>query len=166
MEETKKWLQEFKGIVRLEAHLTTDVSVLKRELIKRIDKYIDEIESTQQPPAIVEDLEGEEWKDIVGFEGLYKISNYGRVFMVKKGRMKTVSTKHNPSGSKTMLTSLYRKGGTRETIQIHRAVYMHFKGAIMGMIEFIDGDYTNCRIDNLVSVTSTRKFRETHCSKT
>lgn len=32
-----------------------------------------------KPPEIIIDSEGEEWRDVVGYEGLYKISNYGRL---------------------------------------------------------------------------------------
>ena len=31
------------------------------------------------------DLQGEIWKDVVGFEGLYKVSNFGRVRAVGHG---------------------------------------------------------------------------------
>lgn len=39
----------------------------------------------------LEDLEGEVWKDVVGYEGLYKVSNYGRIKAL--GRMR--KTHHN-----------------------------------------------------------------------
>lgn len=33
---------------------------------------------------IMDTLEGEIWKDVVGYEGLYKVSNLGRVFSLKR----------------------------------------------------------------------------------
>lgn len=29
-------------------------------------------------------LEGEEWRDVVGFEGLYMVSSFGRVISLKR----------------------------------------------------------------------------------
>jgi len=37
-------------------------------------------------------LHNEEWKDIPGYEGLYKISDLGRIYHVKKERLLTLST--------------------------------------------------------------------------
>lgn len=39
----------------------------------------------------------EEWRDVVGFEGLYKVSNFGRIQTVKTGKIKeqTISKSDN-----------------------------------------------------------------------
>lgn len=38
----------------------------------------------------VKELAGEEWRDVVGFEGLYKVSNYGRVLSLRKGEPRLI----------------------------------------------------------------------------
>lgn len=38
----------------------------------------------RKPVAYSEPIEGEEWRDVVGFEGLYKVSNLGRVMSLRK----------------------------------------------------------------------------------
>ncbi len=41
----------------------------------------------------LEDLPGEEWRDVVGYEGLYKVSNLGRVKMLERNVLANKSIK-------------------------------------------------------------------------
>lgn len=86
---------------------------------------------------MVLNLKGEMWKDIKGFEGIYQISNYGRVksFMKTKkiGRWKEKSTFNIPErlmkehryNDGYMYYSLYKNGITKK-IKTHRLVAIHF----------------------------------------
>ena len=44
-------------------------------------------------PFGIEDLYGEEWRDIEGYEGHYQISNYGRIKSFDKGQVFIVKPK-------------------------------------------------------------------------
>lgn len=87
------------------------------------------------------------WKDVVGFEGLYKVSNYGRVFSVKSNCVL------KPSGTyrnrKYLGVGLYN--GKNHTKPIHRLVAEAFLPNPNGykVINHIDEDPSNNRVDNL-----------------
>lgn len=68
----------------------------------------------------------EVWKDIKGYEGLYKISNYGNVLSLnyrRSGSAKTLKLKHCPSGYRTIILC---KDGIRSDKLIHRLVASAF----------------------------------------
>ncbi len=68
----------------------------------------------------------EEWKDIISFEGLYKISNFGRVkSLARKFRLKDkiLSGSKDTFGYRMVLLS---KNGTFLPKMIHRLVGIHF----------------------------------------
>ena len=95
----------------------------------------------------------EQWKDIKGYEGLYQVSNTGKVFSVRSGR--------------EMKQSLHRKGykqvqlsnnGDGKRLYVHRLVLEAFKPQSVDQIglhcDHIDEDKANNHIDNLRWVTS------------
>lgn len=90
-------------------------------------------------------MNNEIWKDIVGYEGLYQVSNMGQVRnskgLIKKQRL-------NPNGY--MITDL-SKCGKFKTHYIHRLVALafidgYFEGA---EVDHIDSNRVNNRADNL-----------------
>ena len=105
------------------------------------------------------------WKDIKGFEGLYQVSNLGRVrypdtwitrpypngniasIMVRKGAIKKLIL--NRYGYSVAMTQKGCKD--KETIPVCKLVASHFgEGYEDGMqIIHVDGDISNNRIDNL-----------------
>ena len=64
----------------------------------------------------------EEWKPVTGFEGLYDISNHGRI----RNRNGKIISQH-PDGYKLLYgkVNLYKKG-ERKNIRVHRLVAEHF----------------------------------------
>lgn len=76
-------------------------------------------------PLEVTDLDGEEWRDIEGFEGFYKISNYGRVksFHFRKNKVKILIPYVTPNGY--LMVSLH-KSKIKKKITIHRLVAKAF----------------------------------------
>ena len=106
----------------------------------------------------LEDFDGEIWKDIPGYEGLYKISNYGRVKSLKRYR---------PNGSKSQLVPEKIKKGTDNRCgylvvtlskssktkknYIHRLVGIAFLPNPFNLpeINHKDEDKSNNKIDNL-----------------
>lgn len=106
----------------------------------------------------------EEWKDVKGFEGHYKVSNTGKVHGVKRGKLLKPVESQNNQGFKCLIVSL-SSNGKRVAYLLHRLVYRHFKEDPNGMIEFLDGNYKNCSIENLLEVLKTAKFKKSHCRR-
>lgn len=101
----------------------------------------------------------EEWKDIKGYEGLYRISNYGRILGLSSGKI----LKHNDVKSRGLYSGRIKntlsKNGKLKNFTVHNLVYKHFVGEIKGILDFKDGDYKNCRLDNLIDVDYTYNQR-------
>ncbi len=64
------------------------------------------------------------WKDIKGYEGLYKVSNLGMVKSVRYNTNKILSIIHNIKTGYNSVALCYNR--KRETMYIHRAIAMAF----------------------------------------
>lgn len=111
----------------------------------------------------------EVWKDILGYEGLYQVSNQGRVRsldhivktkrnkdMLIKGKVKTISI----GKGGYCVVSLQHKD-SKKLFQVHRLVAQSFISNIQNKpeVNHIDGDKTNNCIDNLEWVTSSENIQ-------
>jgi len=112
----------------------------------------------------VEDLKGEIWKDVKDFEGLYEVSNMGRVRSVtrkniyKNGRVviqkgKLLTPTSNGSGKKGYYIVPFRKDGKRSSPLVHRLVAQAFVNNSnpeeYNLINHIDEDTSNNKASNL-----------------
>ena len=99
--------------------------------------------------------ESEVWKDVVGFEGLYKVSNKGNVYSVgrrdlrgnrRRGRM--LKPKYNGSGYLTV--NMY-KNGKPKTRTVHRLVAETFlpNPNDLPQVNHRDEDKDNNNVENL-----------------
>lgn len=88
----------------------------------------------------------ESWKDIVGYEGLYKISDHGRVWGCRKNEL----IKNNDNGNGYLRISLHKNGKTKSEY-IHRLVAKHFIPLELNknIINHIDENTKNNKVDNL-----------------
>jgi len=116
-------------------------------------------------------METEIWKDIVGYEGLYQVSNLGRVksldkkvwggksFYFKKGEIKAQIL--NPDSYYQVY--LY-KNNIKKTVKVHKLVAMAFLNHIPNgyeiVIDHIDNNSKNNNLNNLQLIS----HRE-NCSK-
>lgn len=95
------------------------------------------------------------WKDIPDYDGLYQVSNYGKIRTCKKhgpgintGCWKIMTPQKNWNGY--LRVSLF-KNGKRKNYRMHRLVWEIFNGPIPDGYEVnhINEDKTDNRIDNL-----------------
>lgn len=86
------------------------------------------------------------WKDIKGYEGLYKVSNFGKVFNCKINKMKNL--KPNVTGYVTVYLS---KKGKGKNYFVHRLVAEAFIPNINNkpFVNHIDENKSNNNVNNL-----------------
>ena len=114
----------------------------------------------------------EVWKDVVGYEGYYKVSDNGSVmtvareFITSNGRKCVVKERILSQGTvKRYKVVDLKVGGIRKTMRVHRLVAMAFIGKpYKDMVNHIDGSKTNNSVDNLEWVT--RSENELHAYST
>lgn len=95
------------------------------------------------------------WKDVVGYEGLYQVSNYGRVKSLnynRTGQERIMSPRHTKNG---YLELLLYKDGKRKQHQTHRLVAKAFipNPDNKPYLDHINTIRTDNRTDNLRWVT-------------
>ena len=110
-------------------------------------------------------LDGEEWKDVVGFEGIYMISNFGRAASLPR-IIKYCSGNHRPVEGKllnpwnsscknedgnTYKTLSLSSGGKVSKKDIHRLVALYFveNPHQYEFVDHIDGNPSNNHYSNL-----------------
>jgi hypothetical protein len=112
-----------------------------------------------------EDLEGEIWKDVPGYEDLYQVSNMGRVYSLPKEWTGSKGIKLSHKGK--LLKVGYTKNGylkvdlsknlKKKYFEIHALVAMAFLNHTPCgheiVVDHIDEDKTNNRVENLQLIT-------------
>lgn len=96
------------------------------------------------------------WKDVMGYEGLYKVSTYGNVFIVSKNRNQTPLKVRNGY----LLVDLF-KSGSKKRISIHRLVAIHFldNNENKPQVNHKNGIKTDNRLENLEWSTASENQR-------
>ncbi|MFD2658588.1 NUMOD4 domain-containing protein [Gracilibacillus thailandensis] len=95
----------------------------------------------------------EEWVDIKDFEGMYQISNHGRVKSFKRDKNgRVMSSKDNGHYYQIILC----KNGVQKRFSVHRLVAMHFipNPDDKPQVNHIDGNKRNNHVSNLEWVTN------------
>lgn len=99
-------------------------------------------------------MKNEIWKDCYGYEGLYQVSNMGRMWSIKSQRTFIGC----PSVKGYMKTTLRGKNGKVKTELVHRLVLLTFAGPSEDpertQVNHIDENKANNRLDNLEWVTA------------
>jgi len=103
-------------------------------------------------------MKEEEWKDVIGYEGHYRISNQGRVISLKHGKTRIMKLRDNSLGR--MITGLHKNKRTK-TFYVARLVAQHFlpdwdKSL---QVDYINGVKTDDHVDNLRMLTRSQNCR-------
>lgn len=116
--------------------------------------------------------DSEQWRDIPGYEGYYQASSFGRVRGVDRirvhssGKRSVVRGKVLGLGYATKMrypTARLSWCGVSKTYTVHNLVLLTFVGPRpegMPHIRHLDGDATNCRLDNLAYGTVKENARD------
>lgn len=113
----------------------------------------------------------EDWCPVVGYEGLYEVSNLGRVrsldrkvwngrcFYTKKGRI-LIQTKTTTGYWKID----FKKDGIKKSYKVHRLVAFAFIPKVEGknIINHIDGNPLNNKVSNLEWCTQSENMKHAH----
>jgi len=118
--------------------------------------------STQLPMS----LETEEWRAIVGYEGIYEVSNLGRVRRVKPGKHTHVGLirRPSPNGAGYLTLGLWRDGQGSGYIAVHELVAEAWIAPRPPghEVNHKDGNKRNNRPQNLEWVTRGDNFRHAY----
>lgn len=109
-------------------------------------------------------LQKEEWKAVVGYEGLYEISSFGRVRSVPRKGTNGGIIRPSFSNSGYLQTHLF-KNGKEKTFQVHRLVATHFIENVNNLpeVNHKDENKTNNCVWNLEFCT--RTYNENYGTK-
>ena len=108
----------------------------------------------------------EEWKDIEGYDGLYQVSSEGRVRSLPRNTTKGQIIKPSIQNTGYYYVLLYKDGkAIRKTL--HRIIAKAFipNPDNKPQVDHINGDRTDCRIDNLRWVTPSENNSNPHRCK-
>lgn len=101
----------------------------------------------------------ERFKDIKGFEGIYKIGDKGTLLSFASGKW---IARSNVNKNGWYFTVILRKDGQNYTFRIHRLVYEHFIGEIpkghKWHIHHKDGNKQNNCVENLELLSSAEHY--------
>lgn len=134
--------------------LTTELPKLPRELKAVVNKLLVNYDKQKCFENLeLEDLPGEEWRDIVDYEGLYQVSSKRRVKSFHHSKVKILRQGFNPSGYSTV--SLH-KNGKPKTRLVHRLVAQAFipNPENKPEVDHKDNNRGNANVENLQWVTS------------
>jgi hypothetical protein len=88
----------------------------------------------------------EHWKDIPNYEGLYQVSNLGRVKSLKFGKERVLKPRCDSSGYVQVVLC---KGGEKKDYRVHRLVMLAFVSESDLQVNHKSGIKTDNRLENL-----------------
>lgn len=115
----------------------------------------------------LENLENEEWKPVVGYDGLYQVSNMGRVKSLSNEFSRKEKILRQGKNKYGYLVVNLCKEGKRKNFTVHRLVGNAFleNPSNLLMINHKDEDKTNNCVDNLEWCTNSYNQKYGNCPK-
>lgn len=100
--------------------------------------------------------------NVIGYEGIYAVSDEGVVYNIVKGMV--MKTRIDMNGYETVVLSL---NNIKKTHRVHRLVYESFHGITNDnlVIDHIDNDKTNNRLGNLRKLTNRENVSRSKVSR-
>lgn len=128
--------------------------------MKTVSHYTNGVSRCAAPPS---DLDGEEWREVRGYDGRYLVSNLGRVFMTGKagGRCGLMSQQINDG---YCLVHLCSSGGP-STKRVHRLVAEAFvpgRSFERNQVNHVNGNRSDNRSENLEWVTQSENIQHAY----
>ena len=148
--EAKKNLREYLPL------LPESAQVAANFLLKKFDAIVRELEELKRNTAVqsqIENLPREIWRNVVGYEGLYMVSNFGRVKSFYGIGERLLTPGANKSGYQyTVLTD---KNKIRKSLKVHTLVARAFlpNPENKPVVHHRDSNRANNRVSNLEWVT-------------
>ena len=133
-------------------------------VVRNIDEFKKEI--MKEMPDIVSLSycnSTEEWRDVTGYEGIYEVSNWGRVKRVLIRRGAKGGILNPKKGEPGISVSLYDKGNDR-TSTVHKLVATAFLERLPEhtQVNHKDGNRWNNHVDNLEWCTASENIQHAH----
>ncbi len=129
------------------------------ERLKQIEMIVRDLNTFL--PYAVENLSNEIWRDVVGYEGLYQISNLGRVKSLLFGRERILKTRYSLEGYAVIKLTKKDKG---KTYHIHKLLAQAFipNPEHKPQVNHKDGNKMNNCLDNLEWVTNSENVKHSY----
>jgi len=96
------------------------------------------------------------WKDIPNYEGVYQVSNIGRVKSLKSGEEKLLKPQKHRDGY--MQVGLYKEG-VGKLFKVHRLVMLAFVSESDLQVNHINGIKTDNHLENLEYCTGSQNIK-------
>lgn len=108
-------------------------------------------------------IKDERWKAVVGYEGLYEVSDFGNVRSLNYMKTWKVNVL-KPGNCHGYLRVKLSKDGKTKDFLVHRLVYEAFRGAIpKGLtVDHVNGDKSDNRLENLQLLTQRDNARKSN----
>ncbi len=137
-----------RGAARHAKMLTTDKAWEVFEALENTYFAVIDSLTRKNPFDNIEDLPGEIWADIAGYDGMYQISTKGRVKSFKRGKAILIKQKLNEDGYLHVCLS---KGCHHKCFSVNRLVAMAFipNPENKPEVDHIDNNHTNNCVENL-----------------
>ena len=151
---------------------------LKSEMSTESELKIVEDCERRLKEEVIEDLPGEIWKNIEGYDGRYQVSNMGRIKSFCKSKVKILRLR---VGNRNYFEVILYMGKSSKNIKVHSIVAKNFipNPENKPMVNHKDGNKLNNRVDNLewstysenqlhafqIGLIKTKKGTESNCAK-
>ena len=103
------------------------------------------------------------YKDIIGYEGIYQVSNLGNIKSYKNGKERQLKLSKNSDGYLVVGLRIDNVAKTKKVHQLVAEVFLNHKVCRLELvINHIDFDKTNNKLDNLEVVTVRQNTNRKH----